>query len=182
MGTGNGLTRITRSFRIDAGHRILGHEGLCAHLHGHSYTFEINIGAPQLDHLHRVVDFSVVKAVLGHWLNSAWDHAFLVYEKDEEVLAFLRKMKFRHWVFGGPPTAELLAQAFYHMAWIFLPSFTIYGVRCYETPNCWADYFEDPDEARQKSDKDHLAFVGRGDPLPDPTIFDNPPAPDSNGA
>lgn len=89
---------VIRSHEICAGHRVVGHESKCRHLHGHNYKFHfkvaplatkaINTGAgshivePGLDNVGRVIDFSVVKTTLCQWLEDNWDHKFLHWEKD----------------------------------------------------------------------------------------------------
>jgi len=35
-----------------------------------------------VDHIGRVLDFSVIKTLLCQWLEDNWDHKFLVWEKD----------------------------------------------------------------------------------------------------
>ena len=93
---------VIRSHEICAGHRVVGHESKCRHLHGHNYVFHFKVqpkGVPvemeypetfpgtltepgKLDNLGRVIDFSVVKSTLCQWLEDNWDHKFLAYEKD----------------------------------------------------------------------------------------------------
>jgi 6-pyruvoyltetrahydropterin/6-carboxytetrahydropterin synthase len=73
---------VTREHEICAGHRVAGHEGKCAHLHGHGYVFRFTCEAERLDPLGRVIDFSDIKAKLCEWLESSWDHRFLVFEDD----------------------------------------------------------------------------------------------------
>ena len=80
-------TSITRYHDICAGHRVVGHEGKCRHLHGHNYRIHFTCEAETLDDLGRVVDFSVVKDRLCVWLEKNWDHKFLVWEKDSLVCA-----------------------------------------------------------------------------------------------
>lgn len=80
-------TSITRYHDICAGHRVVGHEGKCRHLHGHNYRIHFTCEADTLDDLGRVVDFSVVKDRLCMWLEKNWDHKFLVWEKDSLVCA-----------------------------------------------------------------------------------------------
>lgn len=92
---------VIRSHEICAGHRVVGHESKCRHLHGHNYVFHFHV-APKpldgvsvkgdpLDQVGRVIDFSVVKSTLCQWLEDNWDHKFLHWEKDELMigLAFL---------------------------------------------------------------------------------------------
>ena len=77
--------RITRTHEFDAGHRVCGHEGKCAHLHGHRYQAAFTCEAANavgLDHLGRVIDFSVIKSRLCQWLEDNWDHRMLLWYRD----------------------------------------------------------------------------------------------------
>lgn len=87
---------VIRSHEICAGHRVVGHESKCRHLHGHNYKFHFHV-APKpidgvsvkgdpLDQVGRVIDFSVVKTTLCQWLENNWDHKFLHWEKDRLIL------------------------------------------------------------------------------------------------
>lgn len=88
---------VIRSHEICAGHRVVGHESKCRHLHGHNYVFHFHVqpntnalnGAAYysdptmaLDGVGRVIDFSVVKTTLCQWLENNWDHKFLHWEHD----------------------------------------------------------------------------------------------------
>lgn len=96
---------VIRSHEICAGHRVVGHESKCRHLHGHNYVFHFHV-APKpldgasvkgdpLDQVGRVIDFSVVKSTLCQWLEDNWDHKFLHWEKDDLMtgLAILIKQQ-----------------------------------------------------------------------------------------
>lgn len=76
------LTRIARRLEWDSAHRVLHHESKCAHLHGHRYTAIITVQAPELDALGRVVDFSVIKGLVGKWVDDNWDHNILLHPED----------------------------------------------------------------------------------------------------
>jgi len=76
---------------ISCGHRVHGHENKCAHLHGHNYRFFFTVSAPKLDKVGRVLDFSVIKERLCEWLESNYDHKFLMWEKDP-MLAHLKQL------------------------------------------------------------------------------------------
>lgn len=93
---------VIRSHEICAGHRVVGHESKCRHLHGHNYVFhfhvapkldgqirslakEYEVESAALDQVGRVIDFSVVKSTLCEWLETNWDHRFLHWEKDELI-------------------------------------------------------------------------------------------------
>lgn len=114
--------KVIRTHEICAGHRVVGHESKCRHLHGHNYVFHFEVAplrdkrvlklpgynsAPgvqmemevpertKLDDLGRVIDFSVVKSTLCEWLEKNWDHKFLHWEKDDLMtgLAILIKQQ-----------------------------------------------------------------------------------------
>ena len=55
------MPTITKKLEFDYGHRVLGHEGKCRHLHGHRGVAEVTVYAPSLDNLGRVVDFGAIK-------------------------------------------------------------------------------------------------------------------------
>lgn len=82
---------VIRSHEICAGHRVVGHESKCRHLHGHNYKFHFKVAPKKgsqeinsilLDDVGRVIDFSVVKTTLCQWLEDNWDHRFLHWEND----------------------------------------------------------------------------------------------------
>lgn len=91
---------VIRSHEICAGHRVVGHESKCRHLHGHNYKFHFKV-APKhgcgkvvtrgklvedgLDSVGRVIDFSVVKTTLCQWLEDNWDHKFLHWSHDNLI-------------------------------------------------------------------------------------------------
>ncbi|TXH41853.1 MAG: 6-carboxytetrahydropterin synthase [Desulfurellales bacterium] len=94
---------------ISCGHRVFGHESKCAHLHGHNYRVHFTI-AGDLDDVGRVLDFSAIKERLCMWLESEWDHKFLIWEEDpwQQQLAILDP-KGVVWV-PFNPTAENMAE------------------------------------------------------------------------
>lgn len=141
---------ITRRLEFDAGHRIPDHRSLCKHLHGHRYAIEITVsgrittqdGDPRNG---MVLDFSEIKSVARSLIVDVWDHAFLAYRGDRQVLDFLQSMPdHRTVILDCVPTAENLARlAFQILAprigEICDKQLTLENVRLFETPNCWAD-------------------------------------------
>lgn len=142
---------ITRKFEWDSGHRVLGHEGKCKNLHGHRYVAEVTVISPELDSLGRVIDFGVLKKLIGDWIDENWDHNFLCHPED--ALVELWKISVgptsifagkAPYVFppGQNPTAENIAWVlFSNCVGLLRPhQITVQKVRVYETPNCWADH------------------------------------------
>ncbi len=75
--------RATRYHDFSAGHRVVGHENKCRHLHGHNYRVTFHCEAEQLDDVGRVIDFGVIKEKLCMWLEDNWDHKTLLWDRDE---------------------------------------------------------------------------------------------------
>lgn len=77
--------RAIRYHDISCGHRVVGHESKCKHLHGHNYRVTFYCEAAALDEVGRVIDFGVIKSALCMWLETEWDHKFLYWTKDPVV-------------------------------------------------------------------------------------------------
>lgn len=150
------MTIAARSLEFDAGHRLVGHESKCAHLHGHRYKAIVEVQAPELDTVGRVIDFGCIKYLVGTWINDNWDHNLILNPEDP-----LLKVANEHWeqyeaIFGikAPflmpsncpnPTAENMCTVLWEMARLLLPEeLSLARVRLYETPNCYAERTEAP--------------------------------------
>ena len=134
------MTTITRKLEFDAGHRILGHEGKCRYLHGHRYTAEITVEGI-LDHIGRVIDFGIVKDLVGGWIADNWDHNLLLNKDDPQLLHLKRTEERPPYELPENPTAENLAKELFNKAILLLPkNLRVLRVRMWETPNCYADY------------------------------------------
>lgn len=139
------MNTCTRRLEIDAAHRLLNHEGKCRNYHGHRYVFDITVTADALDDVGRIIDFGVVKQLVGGWLDEKWDHGIILQQGDP-MLAWLDTCGItpapKHFVLVLPPTAENLARYMYQVATsLLLPmGVRVINVRCWETPGCWADY------------------------------------------
>lgn len=90
------LITANRYHDISCGHRVVGHEGKCRHLHGHNYRVHFQCTVEQLDQVGRVVDFSVIKSKLCMWLENTWDHKMLLWEKDPVLTALNDMGAVRH--------------------------------------------------------------------------------------
>lgn len=142
--------RITRRLEFDAGHRIPDHASQCRHLHGHRYAIEVTLSgeiikADGLPVNGMVMDFADVKRIANECMVERWDHAFLVYRGDTQIMSLLSAIPdHKTVVLDVVPTAENLAAEAFR---ILDPAYRdTYGnhlrlerVRLYETPNCWAD-------------------------------------------
>ncbi len=136
------MITCSKTLEFDAGHRVMGHEGLCANGHGHRYAVEIDahpiLG---LDAIDRVIDFGVLKAKIGGWINEHWDHAFIVNEKDTAVIAACKDLGWRVFLLPANPTAEGIAEYLLEIVCPELMRGTgveVHAVTVHETPTCKA--------------------------------------------
>ncbi len=141
---------ITTRMEFDAGHRIPNHQSVCKNLHGHRYAIEGTIKGEIGEQSHeqafgRVMDVKDAKKLIKMVIVDEWDHAFIAYEKDLEVISFLNTLvNHKTVILKRVPTAEnmavtaleLLSSAFKkEFGELIRPT----KVRLYETPNNWAD-------------------------------------------
>jgi len=106
---------LIRQLKFCAGHRLYKHESKCAFFHGHNYRVDIEVvgqgGGTEVDAVGRVVDFSQIKHRMLGWLDAHWDHAFIVFEQDQNALAAVRMVEpTKYFVLPWNPTAENMAR------------------------------------------------------------------------
>lgn len=113
---------IELTHTTETGHRIPSHEGgngKCARLHGHSYSFKVQLASLLLDEHGFVVDFGAIKRIIDEWDHRLilWDNDVLTFGLESnpitEDLAGVLRVPF-------VPTAENMAQ---HLAERFVTEF-----------------------------------------------------------
>ena len=145
------MITVTRRLEWDAMHRIPLHESKCKAFHGHRYVAEITCTAEGLDQLGRVIDFGVIKAVVGRWIDERWDHTAILMRNDPDpavpVLAASNEAAGRpvYWM-DAHPTAENMAAELGRIATGLLADSGVSVVRIdlWETPNCRASWTASP--------------------------------------
>src|SRR5262249_49071877 len=99
------MFRVTREIHFCYGHRLLNYDGKCKHLHGHNGKAVIVLGAPALNELGMVVDFSDIKRTVGDWIDKTLDHKMILH-RDDPALPLLLQQKEPVFVVDVNPTAE----------------------------------------------------------------------------
>jgi 6-pyruvoyltetrahydropterin/6-carboxytetrahydropterin synthase len=128
---------VTRELTFCYGHRLLNYDGKCRHLHGHNGRAVITLAAPALDGLGMVVDFSLLKRVVGGWIDANLDHKMLLH-RDDPVLPFLRQQNEPIFVLDVNPTAENIAKLIFDFA--VSQGFPVAEVKLWETESSCATY------------------------------------------
>jgi 6-pyruvoyltetrahydropterin/6-carboxytetrahydropterin synthase len=135
--------KVAKRFRWEGAHRLPWHTEGCQHLHGHSYQLWVELTG-EATRQGMFIDFKAIKDVLAP-LISAWDHAILVDETDQQLLAAIELLASKHYVLPYDTTSEnlcqyvadyLLAQAAQVLA---AHDITTIGVKLQETETCYAE-------------------------------------------
>ena len=85
--------KIVKIIQWDMGHRVMNHRSVCKGLHGHRYKAEICVESDIVNETGAseegmVVDFADIKRIANSFIHDKLDHAFMVWEKDIELLNF----------------------------------------------------------------------------------------------
>jgi len=91
-------------------HRLLGSEGGCRNMHGHSYRMMIEVWG-DMDENDMIIDFNDVSEIVRPLVNEL-DHSFLCDENDLEVITFLQAQEMKHTVVPFKTTVENLCKHF----------------------------------------------------------------------
>jgi 6-pyruvoyltetrahydropterin/6-carboxytetrahydropterin synthase len=102
---------VMKKVQFSAGHRLLNHQGKCANLHGHNYMIEFHVTGNEIDELGRVVDFADIKRLFQGWIDTHWDHGFILWDTDDNALDAMEQVR-PNKIYRLPynPTAENLAR------------------------------------------------------------------------
>ena len=87
--------KIVKTIQWDMGHRVMNHRSVCKGLHGHRYKAEICVEGDIVNETGvseegMVVDFADIKRIANSFIHDKLDHAFMVWDKDVELLEFFK--------------------------------------------------------------------------------------------
>lgn len=134
---------VTKSFTFDAAHRLMGYDGPCAELHGHTYTATIEFAADYLDEIGFVIDFSDIKKHVKTWVDANWDHGTLLSSEDSDLVPAILNANSKLYLFEKKnPTAEIIAETLFDVTYHMIPDKEYYlrSVEIKETPTSVAIY------------------------------------------
>ncbi|MCW4024750.1 MAG: 6-carboxytetrahydropterin synthase QueD [Candidatus Bathyarchaeota archaeon] len=117
------MYRLRVEVEFDAAHKLIGYNGKCANLHGHTWRVEVFVRGDQLDDIGIVIDYNVLKQKLED-ITEKLDHSCL--NDNSEI---------------GNPSSENLAK--YIFKKMKLPdNVQLEAVRVWENPRSWCEYYE----------------------------------------
>lgn len=82
--------RITKEFTFEMAHALMGHDGKCANIHGHSYTLSVTLIGEAIDDTSdpkngMVMDFADLKRIIKEHIVDPHDHALLLHEEHDII-------------------------------------------------------------------------------------------------
>ena len=118
---------LTKIFRFEAAHHLLGHRGKCARLHGHSYRLEVTLLGPIKDAPGRsdhgmVMDFEDLSRIVRTSILERLDHSML----NEVTGIHTTAENLAHWIWDNLVTAGL-------------PNQLLYRIRLWETESSFVE-------------------------------------------
>lgn len=141
--------RLTKEFTFEAAHALEGYDGACREIHGHSYRLFVTIkGEPSTDSYDpkqgMVMDFGVLKRIVGEQIISQMDHAFVVRRSEQgESLRQMLSDRYDNIVMVDyQPTCENMLADFAERLLDSLPDeVELYSLRLHETATSFAEWF-----------------------------------------
>ena len=143
------IIRLTKEFTFEAAHSLEGYDGACREIHGHSYRLMVTIkGEPSPDPYDpkqgMVMDFGLLKRIVGEQIISQMDHAFVVRrtEQGESLRQMLSDRYDNIVMVDYQPTCENMLADFAERLLGSLPDdVELYSLRLHETATSYAEWF-----------------------------------------
>lgn len=141
--------RVTKEFSFEMAHMLEGYDGPCKEIHGHSYRLFVTVaGTPCQDPANpkygMVMDFGVLKRIVGGHIVDVYDHSLLVPRTaaNEEMFSSLRERFDKLRFVDFQPTCENLVADFAHTIAAGLPEgVELHSLRLHETATSYAEWF-----------------------------------------
>lgn len=150
---------ITKIFSFEGAHALMGYDGLCSNIHGHSYRLEVTVTHLQLPALPgqylssaepdpkngMLLDFSILKQKVNASIIDIFDHSLVLNEKMNPDLVQSIGATFQR-VITVPyqPTSEnLLLDFAARLIKVLPPYIYLKKLRLYETTTSFTDWEND---------------------------------------
>lgn len=142
--------RITKEFSFEAAHILDNYDGLCRHIHGHSYKLFVCIKGGIIDEVNNpkngmLLDFLDLKKIISEEIIKKFDHSLMLKkgtvittsDKSNDMLARIIYTDFQ-------PTCENLVFDFACIIRKKLPvNIQLFSLKLYETASSYAEWYAD---------------------------------------
>lgn len=137
--------RITKEFRFEGAHALVGYDGKCRHIHGHSYLLYVTVGGkpcdcPSSPKYGMLMDFTDLKRIVTENIIDIFDHA-LILESGSALTEEMKRCYGNVVTLPFRPTAENLAAHFARIIGGKLPeNVSLHSIKLYETPTSYVEW------------------------------------------
>lgn len=142
------LIRITKKFDFEMAHALMGYDGLCKNIHGHSYKLFVTVtGRPLQDDKSpkngMVLDFSLLKDIVKKSIIEKYDHSLVLNSNmPESLIKPLKKNYERIILMQSQPTTENIIIEIAKILKSKLPkNVKLFSIRLYETDSSYAEWY-----------------------------------------
>lgn len=140
--------RLTKKFDFEMAHSLLNYDGLCKHIHGHSYKLAVTvIAVPNWDKSSpkrgMVMDFGDLKAIVNRLIVKPLDHAFVINAETPEEFYSQNNQLFERMIkVDYQPTCENMVIDFAEKIMKELPEeVELFSVKLHETATSFAEWY-----------------------------------------
>jgi len=145
--------RVTKEFTFEMAHALLGYDGLCKYIHGHSYRLSVTVIGEPIENNNdpkngMVIDFRILKKIVKTTVVDVFDHALVLNKKTPH-----KKFKGSGEIFDKlmlvdyQPTSENLVVDFANRIIEKLPrNIKLNSLRLRETESSYAEWFADDND------------------------------------
>jgi len=117
------MHRLRIESHFDAAHKLIGYEGKCAELHGHTWKVEVFVSGEKLDHVGILVDFNILKEKMSK----------IIGKLDHKSLNDIKEI--------GNPTCENLSKHIFQTLKNLPKHIKLEKVRVWEGEKSWCEYY-----------------------------------------
>ncbi|MDX9905561.1 MAG: 6-carboxytetrahydropterin synthase [Bacteroidales bacterium] len=142
------IIRISKEFNFDMAHALLGYDGLCRNIHGHSYTLVVTIiGTPVADQASpktgMLIDFKDLKNIIKTNIVDPYDHALVLNaDTPKDLLDTLLRNYEKIVVTPYQPTTEnMIADLADRISRLLPGHVKLYSLKLRETPSSFAEWY-----------------------------------------
>ena len=140
--------RLTKEFDFEMAHSLLNYDGLCKHIHGHSYKLAVTvIATPNWDKSSpkrgMVMDFGDLKGIVNRLICDPLDHAFVMNSETPKDWVTSNSQLFgRIYLVDYQPTCENMVIDFANKIIPELPEgIKLFSVKLHETATSYAEWY-----------------------------------------
>jgi 6-pyruvoyltetrahydropterin/6-carboxytetrahydropterin synthase len=142
------IIRISKEFNFDMAHALLGYDGLCRNIHGHSYTLVVTVtGTPLADTASpktgMLIDFKDLKSLIKSAIIDRFDHALVLNaDTPADLLEIMMKNYEKIVLLDYQPTTENMISDLAGQVVALLPAnLRLHSLKLRETPTSYAEWY-----------------------------------------